>query len=95
MTARSAERRVRQETGWLAGGRLLRAATIRCTTDTFLFISHTTNVLLFKFRYNIFIGVRIIKEMPGSVTSGTPSIIPYPQVGSRTMTFYTVLFLLI
>jgi len=42
------------------------------TTDTFLFISHTTNVILFKFRCNIFIGVRIIKEMPGSVASGTP-----------------------
>jgi hypothetical protein len=41
-------------------------------TDTFLFISHTTNVLLFKFRFNIFIGVRIIKEMPRSVVSGTP-----------------------
>ena len=41
------------------------------TTDTFLFISYTTNVLLFKFRCNIFIGVRIIKEMPGSVASGT------------------------
>jgi len=41
------------------------------TTDTFLFISHTMNVLLFKFRCNIFIGVRIIKEMPGSVASGT------------------------
>ena len=34
---------------------LLRVATIRRTTDTFLFISHTTNVLLFKFRCNIFI----------------------------------------
>ena len=44
------------------------------TTDTFLFISHTTNVLLFKFRCNIFIGVRIIKEMPGSVASVTPCI---------------------
>ena len=44
------------------------------TTDTFLFISHTTNVLLFKFRCNIFIGVRIIKEMPGSVASGTHCI---------------------
>ena len=33
------------------------------TTDTFLFISDTTNVLLFKFR--------IIKEMPDSVASGT------------------------
>ena len=30
------------------------------------------NALLFKFRCNIFIGVRIIKEMPGSVASGTP-----------------------
>jgi hypothetical protein len=28
------------------------------------------NVLLFKFCCNIFIGVRIIKEMPGSVASG-------------------------
>jgi len=41
------------------------------TTDTFLFISHTTNVLVFKFRCNILIGVRIIKEMLGSVASGT------------------------
>jgi hypothetical protein len=29
------------------------------------------NALLFKFRCNIFIDVRIIKEMPGSVASGT------------------------
>jgi hypothetical protein len=58
----------------LAGGLLLRVTTIRRTTDTSLFISHTTNVLLFKFRCNIFIGVRIIKEMPGSVASGTPCI---------------------
>jgi hypothetical protein len=28
------------------------------------------------FRCNIFIGVRIIKEMPGSVVSGTPCIFP-------------------
>jgi hypothetical protein len=75
MTERSAERRVRQETAWLAGGPLLRVATIRRTTDTFHFISHATNVLLFKFRCNIFIGVRIIKEMPGSLASGTPCII--------------------
>ena len=47
---------------------------IATTTDTFRFISHTTNVLLFKFRCNIFIGFRIIKEMPGSVASGTPCI---------------------
>ena len=45
------------------------------TTDTFLFISHTTNVLLFKFRCNIFIGVRIFKETPGSVESGTPCVL--------------------
>jgi len=32
------------------------------------------NVLLFKFRCNIFFSVRIIKEMPGSVASGTPCI---------------------
>jgi len=44
------------------------------TTDTLLFISHTTNVLLFESRCNIFIYVRIIKEMPGSVASGTPCI---------------------
>jgi hypothetical protein len=44
------------------------------TTDTFLFISHTTNVPLFKFRCNIVICVRIIKEVPGSVVCGTPCI---------------------
>jgi hypothetical protein len=59
----------------LAGWPLLRVATIRRTTDTFLFISYTTNTPLFKFRCNIFIGVRIIKEMPGSVASGTHCII--------------------
>jgi hypothetical protein len=44
------------------------------TTDTFLLISHTTNVPLFKCRCNIFIGVSIIKEVPGSVASGTHCI---------------------
>jgi hypothetical protein len=34
-------------------------------------ISHTRNVFLFKFRCSIIIGVRIIKEMPGLVGSGT------------------------
>jgi len=72
MTETSTERRVRQETGWLAGGPLLSVPTISRTTDTFLFISHTTNVLLFKFRCNIFIAIRIIKEMPDSVANGTP-----------------------
>ena len=47
---------------------------LKRTTDTFLFISHTTNVLLFKFRYNILIGVRILKEIPGSVASRTHCI---------------------
>jgi len=32
-------------------------------TDTFLFICHIKNVLLFKFRCNIFIGVRIINPL--------------------------------
>ena len=44
------------------------------TTDTFLFIFHTTNVLPFKYRCNSFIGFRFIKEMPGLVGSGTPCI---------------------
>jgi hypothetical protein len=62
----------------LAGGPLLRVATIRRTTDTHyrhipLHFSHNERTL-FKFRCNIFIGVRIIKEMPGSVASGTPCI---------------------
>jgi len=53
--------------------RILRQ-NLKRTTDTFLSISHTTNVLLFKFCCIIFIGVRIIKEMPCSVASGTPCI---------------------
>ena len=52
-----------------------RNVTTSHTTYTFLFISHTTNVRLFKFRCNIFIGVRIIKEMLGSVASGTLCIL--------------------
>jgi hypothetical protein len=38
------------------------------------------NVLLFKFRCNIFIGVRTIKEMPGSVTCGTLCISPEQNI---------------
>jgi len=48
--------------------------SLKRPTGTFLFISHTTNLRLFKFRCNIFIGVRVIKEMPGSVASGTRCI---------------------
>jgi len=59
---------------------------LKRSTDTFLFISHTTNVLLFKFRCNIFIGVRIIKEMPGLVASGTHCAVVY-----YTMLYYTTL----
>jgi len=66
---------------------------IRCTTDTFVFISHTTNILLFKFRCNIFIGVRIIKEMPGSVASGTHCIKGMVLVSeSYTFKSYTTMF---
>jgi len=53
------------------------------TKGTFLFISHTTKVLLFKFLCNIFIGVRIIKEMPGSVASETSYILQ-----ARILVFY-------
>jgi hypothetical protein len=87
MTERSAERRVRQETVWLAGGPLLRVPTIRRITDTFLFISHTTNVLLFKSRCNIFIGVRIIKELPDLVGSGATCIITYISTNSNDFMF--------
>jgi len=62
------------ESGWLADrcsvSQQLGALQTH-TTDTFLFVSHTTNVLLFKFRCNILIGVRVIKEKPSSVASGT------------------------
>ena len=61
------------------------------TTDTFLFISHTTNVLLFKFRCNIFFGVRIIKEMPGSVASGAYCINLCTTV---LCTFYIIFWLM-
>ena len=33
------------------------------------------SAVCFKFRYNILISGKIIKEMPGSVASGTPYII--------------------
>ena len=52
----------------------------------------TTNVLLFKFRCNIFIGVRIIKEMPGSVASGTPCIFiqcRYKYINAKLITIRT------
>jgi len=58
---------------------------LKRTTDTFLFISHTTNVLLFKFRCNIFIGDRIIKEMPGLVASGHTAYNSVALVRTRTI----------
>jgi hypothetical protein len=47
---------------------------LKRTTDTLHF--SPTNVLLFKSRCNVFIGFRIIKELPGLVGSGTPCITP-------------------
>ena len=43
---------------------------LKLTTDTFLLVSHTTNVLLFKFRCIIFIGVRLVcaQTSPDQVT---------------------------
>ena len=48
------------------------------------------NVLLFKFRCNIFIGVRIIKEMPGLVASGTIYTWYYIYVQKFTASLFTV-----
>jgi hypothetical protein len=70
------------EPGWLADRCSLsqQFGTLKThTSDTFLFISHTMNIPLFKFRCNIFIGVRIIKEMSGSVASGTHCTIEFPH----------------
>ena len=41
----------------------------------FFHISYTMRKARFKFRCNILISGEIIKEMPGSVTTGTPCII--------------------
>jgi hypothetical protein len=61
---------------------------LKNTKDTFLFISHTTNVLLFKFRCNIFIGVRIIKEMPGSVAGGSLCILSSSSTKNELSNFF-------
>jgi len=45
MIERPAERCVRQDTGWLAGGPLLRVATIRRTTDTHYRHTHYRHTL--------------------------------------------------
>ena len=42
--------------------------------------------MLFKFRCNIFIGVRIIKEMPGSVASGTLCIMLIKNLRIKILT---------
>jgi hypothetical protein len=49
MTERSAERRVRQGTGWIAGGPLLRVPTVRRSTDTHY--RHTTDTLRTRTRH--------------------------------------------
>jgi hypothetical protein len=67
------------------------------TTDTFLFISHTMNEHLFKCHCNIFIGFRIIKEMPDSVATGTHCIntVTFSEhlLTIFVITFYCILFI--
>jgi hypothetical protein len=63
------------------------------TIDTFLFISHTTNLFLFKFLCNILIGFRIIIEMPGLVGSGTLCI--WKQIKKRNVSVVCVCFVAI
>ena len=63
--------------GWLAGGPLLRVARIRRTTDIpFHFPHNECTPVQIALQYLHF-GVRIIKEMPGSVASGTHCIMQY------------------
>ena len=50
------------------------------------------NVLLFKFRYNIFIGVRIIKEMPGSVAVGHSVLFLHHLLPEATVKFMILLY---
>jgi hypothetical protein len=65
-----------------AGNRLAGWMADRCSVSQQLGALQTHSSLFltqrkypfFKFRCNIFIGVRIIKEMPGSVASGTHGI---------------------
>jgi len=47
----------------------------RCGWVGVVSVLQASALLLFKFRCNIFIGVRIIKEMTGSVASGTSCIV--------------------
>jgi hypothetical protein len=52
-------------------GPIMRRREIPHTLHTHL-ISHGTDVLLLKFRCNIFISIRVINEMPCSAPSETP-----------------------
>jgi hypothetical protein len=76
MTEKSAERRVRQETDWLAGGPLLLVAEIRRTTGTHyrhipLHFSHNERTpVQISLQYCHWCSV--IKELPGLVGIGTP-----------------------
>ena len=58
MTERSAERHVRQETGWIVGGPLLHVPTIRSITDT-----HYRHIPL-HFSHNESIAVQISLQYP-------------------------------
>ena len=58
----------------------IRQRNLKRTTDTFLFISHTTNILLFKFRCNIFVAVRIINpSTPNDHYSGRTAPLTYKR----------------
>ena len=47
-------------------------------------MKRNVSVMRFKFRCNILVSGKIIKEMPGSVASGTPYINPYNREWSNT-----------
>jgi hypothetical protein len=54
----------------------------------FFYISYTMTQVRIKFRCNILISGKIIKEMPGLVASGTPCIIPnYKQKMQRFLIY--------
>ena len=53
-------------------------------------IKRNLSVVRFKFRCNILIGGKIIKEMPGSVASGTRCIILYYNTNHCVTVAYSV-----
>jgi hypothetical protein len=68
---------------------------LKQTTDTFLFISHTTNLILLQFRCNIFIGVGIIiRRLMDNMKSLLICIYEYYYHSTFFINVYMVLFLL-